>query len=78
MAIQETALRDYGHREWGGMLKDYYYPHWKSYLTYLEEQLEGKTVAEPDLYPAEREWVESHNEYKVSQENPVTTANLLF
>ena len=76
--VQETNLRDYGHREWGGMLKDYYYPRWKTYLAFLSDQLDGKEVQEPDLYPAERAWIQSHNQYPLSGDDPVETALELF
>ncbi len=32
---ERSAVRDYGHREWGGMLKDYYLPRWSLYIDYL-------------------------------------------
>ena len=76
--VQATNLRDYGHKEWGGMLKDYYYPRWNAYLDYLSQQLDGKDVQEPDLYPGERAWVESHNVYQVSGAHPVKTALKMF
>ena len=66
------------HREWGGMLKDYYYPRWKTYLAYLQSQLEGENQKEPNLYPMERTWVESHNRYAISGENPVKVAREIF
>ena len=30
-----SSVRDYAHKEWGGMLRDYYLPRWKGYLDYL-------------------------------------------
>ena len=75
---QCTNLRDYGHKEWGGMLKDYYYPRWEQYLNYLYQQLEGKNTTEPDLYPGERAWVTSHNVYQISGAHPVETAVKIF
>ena len=75
---EQSVLRDYAHREWGGMLRDYYYPRWQTYLAHLERQLQGVNEAEPNLYPAERQWVESHNRYKLSGADPVETALRLF
>ena len=77
-STKQTALRDYAHREWGGMLKDYYYPRWKTYLAYLQTQLGGEKQQAPNLYPMERQWVESHNVYEISGENPVKVARELF
>lgn len=75
---ENTDLRDYAHREWGGMLKDYYYPRWDAYLQFLSDQLQGKKVKEPDLYPAERKWIESHNEYPIKDINVLTLAKKIF
>lgn len=75
---KNTALRDYGHKEWGGMLKDYYYPRWKTYLSYLHDKLSGKEVAEPDFYHNERKWVESHNRYQYQPTNVIETAKQIF
>ena len=33
------GLRDYAHKEWQGLLKDFYYPRWKAYF----EALAGET-----------------------------------
>lgn len=73
-----TSLRDYGHKEWGGMLRDYYYPRWKTYVSYLQEKLEGKDVNEPDFYLEEKKWVDSHNEYKIKPTDVVKLAKSLF
>lgn len=52
---KNTSLRDYGHKEWGGMLKDYYYPRWKNYLDFLKNRLEGGVSSqEPDSYLMEK------------------------
>lgn len=33
------GLRDYSYREWGGMMKDYYYPRWKDFFDNGAEDL---------------------------------------
>ena len=76
--VQETVLRDYAHREWGGMLKDYYYPRWKNYLTFLSKRLNGENVEEPNLYREERAWVEAHNVYQLSNDDSIDTALNIF
>ena len=75
---KNTSLRDYGHKEWGGMLRDFYYPRWKTYITYLEDKMDGKYVKEPDFYPMERKWVESYNKYDFIKVNAVDTAIQIF
>lgn len=75
---EKTSLRDYGHREWGGMLIDYYYPRWEVYLRYLGDKLAGKEAKELDLFLAERTWIEARNPYVIQSTDPVQTAVKLF
>lgn len=39
----EGGLRDYAHKEWQGILKDFYYKRWKTYFDALERQMEAAT-----------------------------------
>ena len=77
-SVGDTHLRDYAHKEWGGMLRDYYYPRWHAYLAYLNDLLYEKKRIEPDLFVAESAWVKEHNIYILSGKHPVTTALKLF
>lgn len=54
-------LRDYAHKEWEGILKDFYYPRWAKYWSVLEEQIDGKA---PVLPVGNSSWL------KNSQDNP--------
>ena len=40
-------LRDYAHKEWEGILKDFYYPRWVKYWSVLQEQIDGKAPVLP-------------------------------
>ena len=40
-------LRDYAHKEWEGLLKDFYYPRWVKYWSVLQEQIDGKAPVLP-------------------------------
>lgn len=55
------GLRDYAHKEWEGILKDFYYPRWVKYWSVLEEQIDGKA---PVLPVGNSSWL------KNSQDNP--------
>ena len=57
-------LRDYAHKEWEGILKDFYYPRWEKYWSVLEEQIDGKT---PVLPVGNSSWL------KNCQDNPALT-----
>ena len=43
------GLRDYAHKEWQGLLKDFYYPRWKTYFDALLEQMEAQLKPQPEL-----------------------------
>lgn len=75
----ESSVRDYAHKEWGGMIRDYYLPRWTNYIVYLKALLQGQKVEAPDSYPAEKVWVNAHNTYRLNPEaRPVQTAKQLF
>ena len=73
------GLRDYAHKEWNGLLKDFYYPRWVHYLDILEQELDGKLPVLPvgnsswkkddnpamtiDWYAMEEPWTLQHNTY---------------
>ena len=37
------GLRDYAHKEWQGLLKDFYYKRWSTYMKALADQMEAST-----------------------------------
>ena len=43
------GLRDYAHKEWQGLLKDFYYTRWKTYFDALSAQMEAQTKPQPEL-----------------------------
>ena len=43
------GLRDYAHKEWQGLLKDFYYPRWKTYFDALLAQMEAQLKPQPEL-----------------------------
>lgn len=66
------GLRDYSYREWGGMMKDFYYPRWKYYF---DNNLSGT-----DWFVMEDKWVKdaalSYSDQPVGQ--TATVAAELF
>lgn len=61
-------LRDYAHKEWNGILKDFYYPRWDAYLKTLRGGLEGKPVEPIDYYAMEEPWTLDKKRYAVEAE----------
>ena len=45
----QGGLRDYAHKEWQGILKDFYFVRWKTYFDALAEQMEVQTKPQPEL-----------------------------
>jgi len=43
------GLRDYAHKEWQGLLRDFYYARWKAYFDALLAQMEAQTKPQPEL-----------------------------
>jgi len=43
------GLRDYAHKEWQGLLKDFYYKRWKTYFDALQAQMEAQLKPQPEL-----------------------------
>ncbi len=39
------GLRDYAHKEWQGLLKDFYFKRWSTYMKALDDQMEADTQA---------------------------------
>lgn len=56
----DGGLHDYAHKEWAGLLRDFYYPRWKRYLDMLSDVLAGKCAEKQiDWYEMEEKWVKS-------------------
>lgn len=45
----EGGLRDYAHKEWNGLLRDFYYMRWKTYLDGLSAEMELMTKPRPEM-----------------------------
>ncbi len=43
------GLRDYAHKEWQGLLKDFYYVRWKTYFDALAAQMKAQMAPQPEL-----------------------------
>lgn len=44
----QGGLRDYAHKEWQGLLRDFYYPRWHTYLDALSRQMAHNALPDPD------------------------------
>ena len=64
----EGGLRDYAHKEWNGILKDFYYKRWEAWWKMLQGVLDGGEMQEIDWYAMEEPWTLQHNPYKTEAE----------
>ena len=79
VAANEGGLRDYAHREWNGILKDFYKMRWEKYFQYLSDKMDGKSPAEIDFYALEEPWTKETKTYPdTPQKEVVATAKRVF
>ncbi len=72
-------LRDYAHKEWNGILKDFYYPRWEAFWQTLRGGFEGKPVEAIDYYAMEEPWTLSKKPYSsVAEGDCIDTAREVF
>lgn len=62
-ASEKGKLRDYAHREWNGLLRDFYRPRWEAWIAQQRDILDGKEVADIDFYAMDEKWVDARDAY---------------
>ena len=62
-AAEYGGLREYAHKEWNGVLADFYYSRWKAYFEALAATLDGKPMKDIDFYAMDEKWTLQHNVY---------------
>lgn len=73
------GLRDYAHKEWNGILKDFYYKRWATWWEMLQSVLDGGEMQDIDWYAMEEPWTLQHNPYKAEAEGDcIDTAREVF
>ena len=71
VAADEGGLRDYAHKEWNGLLRDFYYNRWKVWIDRQKAQLNGAPVKAIDFYAIEKPWTKQTNPYSSQAEGDV-------
>lgn len=78
-AANNGGLRDYAHREWHGLLSDFYAMRWRCFFTEMKKKLSGEQVADIDFYSLEEEWVNSERVYSGCAEgDAIETARRVY
>ena len=67
-ASERGNLHDYAHKEWNGILKDFYYMRWKTYFDALTATLDGSLVPVLDWYAIEEPWTKVSDTYSAEAE----------
>ena len=62
----EGKLRDYAHKEWNGLLRDFYYPRWQHFFQLMQDELDGRLPMLP---------VGNSSQLKSAQDNPLLTVD---
>ncbi|OAB45758.1 alpha-N-acetylglucosaminidase [Paenibacillus antarcticus] len=60
------SLHDYSHREWSGLIGNFYLPRWEMFIESLKDAISEQSVPEPmDWYAWEYEWTQGHELYAI-------------
>lgn len=70
-AADNGGLRDYAHKEWNGLLRDFYYNRWKVWIEQQKAQLNGTPTKKIDFYAIEEPWTQQTNSYSSQAEGDV-------
>lgn len=69
------GLHDYGHKEWQGLLKDFYYLRWSTFMKSLASQLSLQNTPQIDWYGLEELWTLQKSPYSSKAEgSPIDVA----
>jgi alpha-N-acetylglucosaminidase len=75
----DGGLRDYAHKEWSGLLRDFYRPRWEAFFDQLRKELDGAPTQALDYYAMEEPWTLAHNPYSAEPEGDcVDVARAVF
>ena len=78
-SFQNSNLHDYAHREWGGMLSDFYLPRWELFIAKLKAELNGEDPPDIDYYAFEERWNKEHKLFPTTEQgNSVAIAKALY
>ena len=61
--LGSETLHEYSHREWSGLLMDFYYPRWKMFFEAKKRELQGEIIEPIDYYTWEEEWTKKTNSF---------------
>ena len=76
---ERGKLHDYAHREWQGLLADYYLPRWQHWFDWRLSNWGSDPQSAPDAFDMEFPWSHQSNPYPSTPVgNPVATARRIL
>ncbi|AQT68080.1 putative Fe-S protein [Anaerohalosphaera lusitana] len=75
-SYRNSNLHEYAHREWSGLISDFYKPRWQMFIKELASQLEGNPARKINYYAEfEKGWTQQTKSYpETPQTDTVTVA----
>lgn len=67
-AAEQGGLRDYAHREWNGLLRDFYAPRWRTWFNLRLQHWNEPNMPRPDFYAMDEAWTRQHQPYSAAPE----------
>lgn len=67
-AADNGGLHDYAHKEWQGLLRDFYLMRWRVFFDDLCRRMRGENPQNIDYYALEEAWVNRHPQYTSAPE----------
>lgn len=71
VAADQGGLRDYAHKEWSGLLNDFYYMRWQTWIEQQKAVLDGAPDSPIDFYALEEAWTLQTHPYPAQAEGDV-------
>jgi len=62
-AANKSQLHEYAHKEWNGLLSDFYKPRWEMFFNYLTQKMNGENPKELDFHSFEAAWTKKTNTF---------------
>jgi len=78
-SFKNSNLHDYAHREWAGLLTDFYKPRWEMFFDYLTQKMNGRNPKEPDYYLFEESWTKQTNKFpSTASRKPIIESKRIY
>lgn len=70
-----TSLRDYAHKEWGGLVNDVYLPRWSAFFEYHKKRIQGIPCEPMNNTAFEIEWGNKKNLYPETPQSDIAVTS---